>query len=166
MAQTWKRLSPQRNERLDAAISCYIRRQNRKSHPVGYFDRASRWFPSDKERQLCCEKVHPPSASQPNSLNLHCRSLRHIARIYQVDPLFLSRRVSKMRNDLFRDIRAANQRRRNFRYPRPGGDSPKPPAPIPGAPAPNNEELDDLLKEIDRLVGKGDNEWTPNSMTS
>ena len=36
--EQWKRLSPQREARLDAAINCYVGRRNRVDHPEGEWD--------------------------------------------------------------------------------------------------------------------------------
>src|SRR3990167_3916754 len=70
-----------------AAISCYLRRQERTEHPQGHSDSRStshRWYPSDEERQACCT-VRAPSRAYPWSLMVHCRSLLHIAHLYGVE---------------------------------------------------------------------------------
>lgn len=69
---------------LNQAAQEYLDRQSRKTHPDGRFDNASRWYPSDEEKQDCCARVRSPSRAYPNSLNQHCRSLRHVAKLFSV----------------------------------------------------------------------------------
>ena len=64
------------------AVRVYLDRQSRVQHPDGRFD-GGRWFPSDIESQSCCG-VRSPSRSWPWSLMLHCRTLRHVARLCDV----------------------------------------------------------------------------------
>ena len=65
--------------------SVYLDRRARMAHPAGKFDTGGRWFPSDGEYQPCCYAIRSPSRSFPYSLMVHCRSLRHVARLYNVD---------------------------------------------------------------------------------
>lgn len=57
-------------------------RQARSEHPDGKFDSAGRWYPSDEERQSCCDFVRSPSRAYPYSLMVHCRSKKHIANLF------------------------------------------------------------------------------------
>lgn len=55
----------------------YEKRQSRREHPSGSFDRAGRWYASDEERASCCN-VRGPSRAFPYSQMVHCRTLKHI----------------------------------------------------------------------------------------
>ena len=168
--QNWQRLSEPRIIRLDQAIYCYLKRQARRIHPHGDFDNSGRWYPSDHERQPCCDSIRKPSRAYQHSLNRHCRTMNHIAHLYDVDLLFLRRRVRDMRNEFFPSLRERCIAEARLRHPRqtvtvpppailetdnPGGKAPKPPARLPFANELTPEEADDLdtlLKEIEGLI--------------
>jgi len=71
--------------RLQAALQEYQNRQARASHPDGTFDKAQRWYPSEEEHQPCCAVIRSPSRAWPYTLNKHCRSIEHVAHLYNVD---------------------------------------------------------------------------------
>ena len=73
------------SKQLDNAAREYIARQKRESHPEGRFDNAQRFYPSNKERQDCCDYIRPPSRSYPYSYIKHCRSIEDVANLYGVD---------------------------------------------------------------------------------
>lgn len=96
MTEKWKRITPQRTARLDKAANCYIERNERADHPSGSFDSGGRWYPCEiTEEQDCCGSIRRPSAAYPYSLLTHCRTLRHIASLFDCDPQFLSRQIKK-----------------------------------------------------------------------
>lgn len=102
MPYCWKRLSPKRRERLDRCIVAYLRRLYRQEEPAGSFKEYVRdglppWFPSDEERFHCCYRVRTPSRAYPLSLNTHCRSIEHLANLYDVDLGFLHRQLRLIR---------------------------------------------------------------------
>lgn len=66
------------------AIEC-IDRQNRKTHPSGKTDNGGRWYPSEDEHCKCCDNVRSPSRAFPWSYMTHCRSIRHISNLHNVD---------------------------------------------------------------------------------
>lgn len=72
------------SSRLQEALREYQLRQLRTRHPEGTFDKAQRWYPSEAEHQSCCEAIRGPSRAWPNSLNKHCRSIEHVANLYNV----------------------------------------------------------------------------------
>ncbi len=72
-------------DQLQAAVDCYNRRQERREHPDGEFDKAGRWNESDTEHRDCCNKIRYPSRSYPYSRMVHCRTAEHIAHLYDVD---------------------------------------------------------------------------------
>lgn len=174
---TWQRLTQQRIIRLDQAIDCYLHRQARRENPSGEFDNAKRWYPCpDTEKQACCSAIRSPSREWPYSLNRHCRSMNHIARLFDVDLRFLKRRAKELETEFWQGLRArliAEARERHPRQPgtggndrivrtgdrphldRPGGNRAKPPAKLPFQREISQEEakdLDKLLKEIEGLI--------------
>ena len=70
-------------EQRRLAQALYADRQARATHPDGRFDTAGRWYPSEPERQPCCEHIRGPSRGWPYSLMLHCRTLRHCRALVQ-----------------------------------------------------------------------------------
>jgi len=85
---------------LEAATACWRRRHDRREHPAGTFDRQSRWYPGDSERQTCCDSVRGPSRAWPYSYMLHCRSVEHVAALYGVDPTMLRRATRQAALDI------------------------------------------------------------------
>ncbi len=75
----------------------YLARKERSAHPDGSFDRASRWYPSDDEWQDCCAGIREPSRAWPYSLMVHCRTLVHVANLYDVDEADLRNVVAELR---------------------------------------------------------------------
>jgi hypothetical protein len=73
------------HHRLQQAVHEYGDRLERNTHPDGRPDKGGRWYPSDAEYQACCRGLRGPSRSYPWSLMIHCRSLKHIANLYNVD---------------------------------------------------------------------------------
>lgn len=71
--------------RLEAALQEYQNRQARVNHPDGTFDNAQRWYPSEAEHCECCDAIRSPSRAWPYTLNKHCRSIQHVAHLYDVD---------------------------------------------------------------------------------
>ena len=63
----------------------YLDRKARVSHPEGKCDRGGRWYPSEKEMQVCCNHVRTPSRAWPWSYMTHCRTLAHVAHLYGVE---------------------------------------------------------------------------------
>ena len=50
---------------MQQAVATYIRRQGRKEHPEGEFDRAGRWYPSEGERDQCARQRLAPRSGVP-----------------------------------------------------------------------------------------------------
>ncbi len=84
------------NERIMSAAKEYKDRQSRRTHPAGEFDKGGRWYPSENERQSCCDSIRSPSRAWPMSYNRHCRSAQHVAALYGVDPADLRRAARAM----------------------------------------------------------------------
>lgn len=81
---------------LETAAREYIARRDRTAHPDGKFDGAKRWYPSDAERCECCDSVRSPSRAYPFSYMVHCRTIGHIAALYNVDVKDLRREVKRI----------------------------------------------------------------------
>jgi hypothetical protein len=80
----------------------YICRQERRTHPAGKFDRGGRWYPSEAEEQPCCSSIRNPSRAWPYTLMTHCRSIPHIAALYNADPKEVRRAVKTGAWEVFR----------------------------------------------------------------
>ena len=78
---------------LASTAQLYLDRQDRSSHPDGYYTNGDKWYPSDEERCWCCSCIRTPSWNWPWSLNKHCRSVEHVAALMDVDVTDLRRAV-------------------------------------------------------------------------
>jgi hypothetical protein len=87
------------SERLAAAAEEFFARQDRRSHPEGWTDRAGRWYPSDAENAPLCASVRKPSFAYPWSIMLHCRTTTHLAELFDVDSDALKKLVTKIRRE-------------------------------------------------------------------
>lgn len=72
------------NETIITAAQTYLSRRERRTHPVGTFDKAGRWYPKGNEKTADCAVIRPPSRAYPYSLMLHCRTAAHVAALYGV----------------------------------------------------------------------------------
>ncbi len=77
--------APEVDPRLQEALDCYRARQLRQEHPEGSFDKQGRWYPSADETRPCCYAIRFPSRAYRYSLLTHCRSIEHVAALYDVD---------------------------------------------------------------------------------
>lgn len=77
--------------KLQQAAQAYIDRKAGKSYPAGRHDRGGRWYPDADERQVCCSQIREPSRAWPRTLQLHCHSATHVARLFDVEELDLKR---------------------------------------------------------------------------
>lgn len=80
-------------DKLISAVIEYKARKARTSYPQGRFDKAGRWYPAESEACTCCEDIRNPSRRWPYSLMIHCRTIRHIAQLYDVSEGDLRRAV-------------------------------------------------------------------------
>lgn len=80
----WKRMTQQRKARLHRAAVIFNERQARVTHPDGSFGDYGVWYPSDAERQPCCEGLRNPTRKYPYSLIKHCRTAQHVAHLCDV----------------------------------------------------------------------------------
>lgn len=61
---------------LDALVKHY-HRSAWFEQPDGHLDSQRRWWPSEGERQACCDRIRTPTDRFPDSLKQHCRTLVH-----------------------------------------------------------------------------------------
>lgn len=81
---------------LEIAAREYISRRDRITNPDGKFDKQGRFYPSDNERCSCCNVVRSPSKRFPYSYMVHCRTITHIAKLYEVDEKELRKEVKRL----------------------------------------------------------------------
>jgi hypothetical protein len=66
-------------DKLAEAVVIYLDRKYRAENPDGNFDNANRWYPSEAEKQPCCNSVRGPSRAHPFSYMVHCRTAKHVS---------------------------------------------------------------------------------------
>ena len=76
------------------AIREYLALKARVRNPEGSFDKAGRFYPSQKYE--CCSAVRPPTRNWPYSLVLHCRTAEHVAWAHGVDPKIVRSKRAQM----------------------------------------------------------------------
>ncbi len=84
------------DEKLSMAARTYIGRRDGYESPAGDFQSGPKWFPSEAERCWCCDFIREPSWRWPDSLDKHCRTYDHVARLLKVDKAALRREVSRL----------------------------------------------------------------------
>jgi hypothetical protein len=78
------------NKLFDAA-QLLLNRKAGKARTGGHAGRGGRWYPTETERQICCDAIREPSRAWPRSLQLHCCTSGHMARLFNVNELELKR---------------------------------------------------------------------------
>jgi len=90
--RAWLPLPPGIPERYTPALpayTVYVARTLGRVSPAGRRDSAGRWYPAERERRPCCDRVRPPSRRFPLSLLTHCRSAGHVAALHAGPPRLL-----------------------------------------------------------------------------
>lgn len=80
--------------RLGRAADHYFERKAGRDDPKGAWDRRGFWWPSAREKQVCCEGLSPGGKLFRSSLREHCRSISHISRLHAVDTVVLRKVVA------------------------------------------------------------------------
>ena len=94
-----------RRQVCNAAADTYLRRRSREDHPGGFVDEG-RWYPHPiYERRYCCARV------RQDSLKRHCRSIVHIANLYDANLPALRRQLYRNRVGLELSPREQYERR-------------------------------------------------------
>jgi hypothetical protein len=100
-------------ERVVEAVDLMEARQNGSKEPDGaWTDRV--WLPSDEERRACCEGLEPDPLKDPQKLRNHCRTLGHVANLFELDGRLLraeAKRRRQQREEAVRESRGALSRR-------------------------------------------------------
>jgi hypothetical protein len=89
-----------KNLAAEAALE-FVCRDLRLRHPDGTFDEGGRFYPSEKERRDCCADIRAPSRAFPLSLMKHCRTVKHIAKLYDVAEKDVKAEVEKVKQQLW-----------------------------------------------------------------
>ena len=76
---------------LAMAIDELVNRRIGHTIPDGRLDNAGRWYPTVFERKECCDHIRRPTRRFPWSLRDHCKTVKHVARLFEVDPVELRR---------------------------------------------------------------------------
>lgn len=115
----WQRITKQRQARLERAAALLNARQAREVHPDGTFEKHGVWYPSDTERQPCCEGLRNPTRKYPYSLIQHCRTAKHIAHLCDVPKALLKETAAAMPSwhTMFQPVHYANGAFRDCRAP-------------------------------------------------
>ncbi|HEX6566948.1 MAG TPA: UPF0158 family protein [Chthoniobacterales bacterium] len=87
--------------RADEAALEFVARRLKLRHPAGEFDEGGRFYPSEEERQNCCADIRAPSRAFPFSLMTHCRTAKHVARLYHLSEKDLRAEVEKIHQQLW-----------------------------------------------------------------
>ena len=71
------------DKRLADALMDYELLANHQRYPEGYWDTRGRWYPS--LYQDCCFAIREPTETAGRTLNIHCRSMVHVAAAHEVN---------------------------------------------------------------------------------
>ena len=89
-------LEPAVPDRIGKAVDVLEGRQNGLQEPEGgWADRV--WLPSDGERRSCCVGLEPDKIKDPQKLRSHCRTVLHIANLFDLDPHLLRMEIRRRR---------------------------------------------------------------------
>ncbi len=86
------------DEKLQLAVETYLNRKSRVVHPEGKFDGKKRFYPTLDEKRTCCDSIRFPSAAYPFSWLVHCRTMIHVACLFDVEVKDLRRAVKLKSN--------------------------------------------------------------------
>ena len=82
---------------LQVAVNEYKDRRNRTTHPNGKIDSGGRWYLSENEKCSCCQRIREPSKGYPWSLLKHCRTITHIASLFNVNDRELRKLIKEVK---------------------------------------------------------------------
>jgi hypothetical protein len=89
-----------RNRAAEAGLE-FVCRDLRLHHPDGSFDDGGRFYPSEKEVRDCCADIRAPSRAFPFSLMKHCRTAKHVAKLYGISETDLKGEIEKVKQQLW-----------------------------------------------------------------
>ena len=73
------------DEEMSVCLREYMLRKQNTSIPAGQLDVGRRWWPVYEEYRDCCDEVRQPSRRSPHTLLNHCKSLTHLATLFDLD---------------------------------------------------------------------------------
>lgn len=84
-------LLPEAEDRLALAVKTFLARELRQASPEGDWQEGI-WLPASQERRACCEEIVPTPANR-QALEAHCRTILHVAALFEVPATLLKRAV-------------------------------------------------------------------------
>ena len=91
---------PAQNRAAEAGME-FVCRDLRLHHPDGTFDEGGRFYPSEKEVRDGCGNIRTPSRAFPFSLMKHCRTAKHVAKLYDVSEKDLKAEAENVKRQLW-----------------------------------------------------------------
>src|SRR6185295_1403001 len=82
---------PESEDRLSLAVETFLARELRQASPEGEWQDGI-WLPASEERRACCEEIVPTAANK-QALEAHCRTILHVAALFEVPATVLKRAV-------------------------------------------------------------------------
>ncbi|HEV7667289.1 MAG TPA: hypothetical protein VGS22_02115 [Thermoanaerobaculia bacterium] len=73
------------------AVETFLARELRQTSPDGDWQEGI-WLPAPEERRACCEEIAPTAANK-QALEAHCRTILHVAALFDVPATVLKRAV-------------------------------------------------------------------------
>lgn len=76
------------DERLKLATNTHVARNQKDkkwvfAQPMGFYDRSRMWWPVPMEVRECCHNIKP-SPAFPWFLQRHCRTMIHVAHLFEI----------------------------------------------------------------------------------
>ncbi len=81
--------------RIEQAVEAYLRRESRSESPLGDWQEGI-WRPAPLERRACCDEIAPAPGNK-QALEAHCRTILHVAALFEVPATELKRAVRAAR---------------------------------------------------------------------
>jgi len=137
---------------LREAADLFEARQSGADEPEGSWEDRI-WLPSDRERRACCAELVPDKLKDPQKLRNHCRTLLHVANLFNLDGRLLRTELRRRRDHRgVPPATTAAARRRS----RPARSAPAAPMPAgtAGTAGAASEEARTLHETLVRLIGE------------
>ncbi len=83
-------------ERMERAVHTFLQRESRSESPAGEWQEGI-WQPAPAERRSCCDEIAPTPGNK-QALEAHCRTILHIAALFDVPATGLKRAVRAARS--------------------------------------------------------------------
>lgn len=86
------------DRRMERAVKTFLRRESRVESPVGEWQEGI-WRPASSEHRPCCDEIAPAPGNK-QALEAHCRTILHIAALFDVPATGLKRAVRAARSQV------------------------------------------------------------------